>query len=309
MISQRSDRSDMDMVSPEDRDSAAFLSLPIDPTVQFRGIVIDETEVIPSKQAPLLLTCRTRGIRSRLISSPHQTPGGSDAGNEEIQEKYLLKVGDDLRQDQLMLQMMALMSCVWQERLPPADARLLQIANFRALAVTPQAGYVKFVADAVPLSTALHESRGNLYQWLEHQRLEGLTLDEVLDNFCGSVAACCVVTYIIGIGDRHLENLCITRRGQLFHVDFGFILGDDPKPMAPPVRLPQQVAQALLMSDRLQQCFSLAGRAYLELRPLAGLWTSILKLIAATGGSGCPRLARQPMAAISGSARPRSSCA
>merc|ERR1719221_439015 len=192
------------------------------------------------------------------------------------------------------------MSCVWQERMPPADARLLQIANFRALAVTPQAGYVKFVADSVPLSQALHESRGDLYQWLEHRRLEGFALDEVLDNFCGSVAACCVVTYILGIGDRHLENLCITRRGQFFHVDFGFILGDDPKPMAPQVRLPQQVAQALVSTDRLSMCFTLAQRAYLALRPFAGLWSSILQLTAATGGAGCARLASRPLAAISG---------
>jgi len=73
----------------------------------------------------------------------------------------------------------------------------------------------ELVADSVPLSDALHESRGNLYQWLEHRRLEGLTLDEVLDNFCGSVAACCVVTYILGIGDRHLDNLMVLDSGSL----------------------------------------------------------------------------------------------
>merc|ERR1719422_2983537 len=158
-----------------------------------------------------------------------------------------------------MLQMMALMSCIWEERLSPEEVSLLQITNFRALAITPQAGYVKFVADSVPLSDALRQSQGNLRAWLETNHLQELPLDEVLDNFCGSVAASSVVTYILGIGDRHLENLCITRRGQFFHIDFGFILGDDPKPMAPPVRLPQQVAQALLATKRLHHCFGLAA--------------------------------------------------
>lgn len=286
----------IDMVSPIEEENTP-ISLPIDPTMKFRGIVIEESEVIPSKQAPLMLTCKMSRTRSRLISSPHQSPRG-DA--EEIREKYLLKVGDDLRQDQLMLQMMALMSCVWQERLPPEDAQLLQIANFRVLAVTPQSGYVKFVADSVPLSVALRESQGNLAEWLGQHCPHDLSVDELMDNFCGSVAASCVATYILGIGDRHLENLCITRRGQLFHIDFGFVLGDDPKPMAPPVRLPQQVAQALLATDRLARCFELARQAYLALRPLAGLWCSILNLTAATGGAGCAKLAREPLAAVSG---------
>eukprot|EP00928_Gymnodinium_smaydae_P027597 TRINITY_DN21296_c1_g1_i1.p1 TRINITY_DN21296_c1_g1~~TRINITY_DN21296_c1_g1_i1.p1 ORF type:complete len:1183 (-),score=238.60 TRINITY_DN21296_c1_g1_i1:71-3208(-) len=274
-----------DMVSPPDLEGEALNALPIDPLVQFRGVVIEESEVIASKQAPLLLTCRTRPVRA----------GGAE---EELQEKYLLKEGDDLRQDQLMLQMMALMRCVWEERLPPSATKMLQLANFKALAVTPQAGYVKFVADSVPLSDALHQSRGNLVAWLQQHKLQGLTMDEVMDNLCGSVAASCVVTYVLGIGDRHLENICITRSGILFHIDFGFILGDDPKPMAPPVRLPQQVAQALLTTDRLGRCFNLAAKAYLALRPFVGLWSSILQLTAVTGGAGCSRLASEPMAAM-----------
>jgi len=35
-----------------------------------------------------------------------------------------------------------------------------------------------------------------------------------MDNLCGSVAASCVVTYVLGIGDRHLENICLTPSGE-----------------------------------------------------------------------------------------------
>ena len=37
---------------------------------------------------------------------------------------------------------------------------------------------------------------------------------KVMDNLCGSVAASCVVTYVLGIGDRHLENICLTPSGE-----------------------------------------------------------------------------------------------
>jgi phosphatidylinositol kinase/protein kinase (PI-3 family) len=56
---------------------------------------------------------------------------------------------------------------------------------------------------------------------------------DVMDTYVKSCAGYCIVTYLLGVGDRHLDNLLLHQTGHFFHCDFSFILGDDPKKYLP----------------------------------------------------------------------------
>lgn len=192
------------------------LPLPLDPTVEVVGVFPEDCNVFKSSLFPLLINFKTAtGAKYPVI----------------------FKTGDDLRQDQLVIQIITLM-----DRLLRLENLDLKLSPYRILATSTTAGAVQFVP-STPLASAVtkYKGQGSILSYLRANNPdESAPLGvrkEAMDTYVKSCAGYCVITYLLGVGDRHLDNLLLAPDGHFFHADFGYILGRDPKPFAPLMKL------------------------------------------------------------------------
>ena len=63
-------------------------------------------------------------------------------------------------------------------------------------------------------------------EWLSKHNPAPNEKEVAMDNFARSCAGYCVISHVLGLGDRHNDNIMVKTSGHLFHIDFGKFLGD-----------------------------------------------------------------------------------
>lgn len=223
---------------------------PLDPTLEVTGFLPAQCSVFKSSLFPLrlgLLTAPSQeaDIRVQREGSTSYEPDQrtpiissiSDAGSFQV----IYKSGDDLRQDQLVIQIITIFNdLLLDEQLD------LALTPYRILATSPTSGFVEFI-ESSPLASILSE-HGTLASYLGATSTRPVDA-KVMETYVRSCAGYCVITYLLGVGDRHLDNLLLTKSGRFFHADFGFILGRDPKPFAPALKLVKEMVDVMTSSS------------------------------------------------------------
>lgn len=187
------------------------LHSPLNPNILLAGVSVEKCKYMDSKMKPLWIV-----YNNKLL-------GGETVG-------IIFKNGDDLRQDMLTLQILKLMDLLWKE------ANLdLRIVPYGCLATGDHSGLIEVVSSADTIANIQKTSsnmaaaaafnKDALLNWLKDKN-SGDALDKAIEEFTLSCAGYCVATYVLGIGDRHSDNIMVRSTGQLFHIDFGHILGN-----------------------------------------------------------------------------------
>ena len=329
----------------------------LDTAVRLTGIVGEESFVFKSALSPLMLVFRTEARRVGPPKLPLSSPRGpsstarvdSDGFADGQSVHVIYKRGDDLRQDQLIVQMVQLMD----EMLKQHGGLDLKLTPYKVLATGPDTGFVECVIGAKNVSHVLSEHKTILgYLRTTRPRTDASTpgsagpasgggggggggsgmptrmrgasvasedeadADELdsfaglaattppaaavamgpaalsdvdptaIDNFVRSCAGYCVITYLLGVGDRHLDNLMLCPDGRMFHIDFGYILGRDPKPYPPPMKLCKEMVDAMggASSELYRTTFvSLCVEAFNILRKNTNLFLHLFHLMSHSG--------------------------
>jgi phosphatidylinositol 3-kinase len=247
--------------------------LPMDPEIFIKGIIPSKVLLFKSAMMPSKLTFITT------------------ADTEYV---AIFKHGDDLRQDQLVLQMITLM-----DKLLRTENLDLKLTPYRVLATSTKHGFMQYI-DSITVAEALATEGSILNFFRKHNPCETSSngiQPEVVDTYIKSVAGYCVITYLLGVGDRHLDNLLLTKNGNLFHIDFGYILGRDPKPMPPPMKLSKEMVDAMggMSSENYDEFRKQCYTAFLHLRRHANVMLNLFSLMT---DASVPDIALEPEKAV-----------
>lgn len=104
------------------------------------------------------------------------------------------------------------------------------------------------------------------------------TIHKVRQRFVATCAGACLLAFTMGLGDRHLENIVVTTQAHLVHVDFGYILGEDPKHMQSDMRITDDMVDAMggRQSASFTTFLTITKQAYAAMRLHSALWYQLL---------------------------------
>ncbi|KAL0272748.1 UNVERIFIED_CONTAM: hypothetical protein PYX00_005609 [Menopon gallinae] len=250
-------------------------SLPLSSSVCVVGIQVRNCSYFPSNTLPLKINFISD--ESRIFPA-------------------IFKVGDYLQQDMLTLQIIRIMDKLWLK-----EGLDLKMVTFGCVPTGHKRGMIEMVDNSETLRKIQveHGLTGSfkdkpIAEWLAKHNPSALDYERAVANFTASCAGYSVATYILGICDRHNDNIMLKTSGHLFHVDFGKFLGDAQmfgnfKRDRSPFVLTSDMAYVINGGDKPSQRFhhfvDLCCKAFAIIRKNGNI---ILNLIGLMTSSGIP---------------------
>jgi len=172
--------------------------------------------------------------KSARMLRVHKSSKKEIAGDEEDTSIYeivtlMAKSNDDLRQEVFVMQMIHYFESVFAKSNIP-----IWLKTYRILSTSKSTGLIEVLTDATSIDGLKKSDKypevGGMRKYFE-QVYGPPTSKSFLaaqKNFVRSLAGYSLVSYLLGLKDRHNGNIMIDTRGHVIHIDFGFAFGMAP---------------------------------------------------------------------------------
>lgn len=128
--------------------------------------------------------------------------------------------------------------------------------------------------EMLPKAKTLYELKWELSSHV-HNSFPDSTVRCIRKRFIRSAVGACIVSYLLGVGDRHLQNMVISN-GEIAHIDFSYLLGHDPK-LQMDIRITPPMI--IMMGGEHSEDYALFVRkitdSFHKMRKYTGLWYAL----------------------------------
>ncbi|CAF3354648.1 unnamed protein product [Rotaria socialis] len=204
---------------------------------------------------------------------------------QDISNQYsqmaIFKVGDDVRQDILALQLMRLFHNIFEQ-----EGLELYLYTYRVIATSPGCGVIECVPNSRSREDIGRNTEVGLFDYFRHVygKDDSIKFQKARRNFVISMAAYSVALFMLQIKDRHNGNIMIDDEGHIIHIDFGFMFESSPggnMRFEPDIKLTAEMI--LIMGDLTAPAFlwfkELCIRGYLALRRYRTHFVTLIALM------------------------------
>ena len=197
--------------------------------------------------------------------------------NEKNEEKIIniLIKNEDIRKDKLTMIIAFMIQKVCGD--------LVDIALYDVFPINNHCGWIEMVEEANTLYDIKHKYETTIQNYIMDLNPDA-TVKELRNRFIQTCVSSCVLCYVLGVGDRHLENILVTKNGKLLHIDFSYILGDDPKQFEVEMKITSDMLNMLggKSSSSFKKFKNNCKEAYKRLRQRSSLWYILLTYLVFT---------------------------